>query len=352
MPTAITHLAIVVACSMILQTTTAQELNPDHVVTSVLQDSKGLYWFGTRNNGVYKFDGHDLTLFTQDDGLVNNQVRNMLEGQNGMIWFETASGINRYDGQTISSFSDRDFPSADNWQLKPDDLWFKGDHAADIDQGYGVPGVYRYDGTTFRNHAFPTEVTRNKDGVYSVTGIDQGKIGTVWIATYAAVIGFDGENFVTIDDESLDHTEDTGYLHARCVFEDSKGRLWIGNNGIGVILREGNTTTNFTLDQGVGRRDPRVVSRKLASIHGDAAEGEPSLHRVFSIGEDRDGNIWFGTIEQGAWRFDGTSLRQFTESDGLHTKQVMVIYTDNDGDLWLGGNGLFKFNGEMFEQQL
>ncbi len=80
------------------------------------------------------------------------------------------------------------------------------------------------------------------------------------------------------------------------------------------------------------------------------SDGAASLHRVFSIGEDRDGNIWFGTVEQGAWRYDGETLRNFTEEDGLTSKGVMAIYTDSRGDLWLGGEGVFKFNGESFDR--
>ena len=83
---------------------------------------------------------------------------------------------------------------------------------------------------------------------------------------------------------------------------------------------------------------------------GDASDGAGSLHRVFSIGENRAGNIGFGTDEQGAWRCDGESLRNFTEEDGLTSKGIMAIYTDNQGDLWLAGNGVFKFNGESFDR--
>ncbi len=28
----------------------------------------------------------------------------------------------------------------------------------------------------------------------------------------------------------------------------------------------------------------------------------------------------------------------------------MAIYKDSRGDLWLGGNGVFKFNGESFDR--
>ena len=62
---------------------------------------------------------------------------------------------------------------------------------------------------------------------------------------------------------------------------------------------------------------------------GDASDGAASLHRV--IGEDRAGNIWFGPVEQGPWRYHGKSLRNFTAEDGLTSKGVMAIYKDMSG---------------------
>jgi ligand-binding sensor domain-containing protein len=329
----------------------AKDFDPEHVVRSILQDTEGRFWFGTWRSGVYRFERRELTLFSEDEGLVDNQVRTVLEDQRGTIWFETAKGNNRFDAGVISTFSDRAYLSRNNWRIEPGDLWFKADGEFDFNEREGKPGVYRFDGTTFHFHEFPIEMVADRRGDYSVTGIDQRKAGRVWIATYAVVIGFDGTSFTIIDDESLGHTEDTGFLHARCVFEDSKGRVWIGNNGIGVVMRDGENTTNFTQAHGVGRRFLPIGAPEIARRPGDAPAGQPSLHRVFSIGEDRDGSIWFGTIEQGAWRYDGATLRQFTEADGLDTKQVTAIYTDRQGDLWLGGQGVFRFNGTTFEKQ-
>jgi hypothetical protein len=64
-----------------------------------------------------------------------------------------------------------------------------------------------------------------------------------------------------------------------------------------------------------GPLDPR-----LSSSTRDASAGSAPLHRVFSIGEHRIGNLWFGTAEQGTWRYDGESLRRFTEEDGLRAR--------------------------------
>ena len=45
-----------------------------------------------------------------------------------------------------------------------------------------------------------------------------------------------------------------------------------------------------------------------------------------------------------------TSLKNYSAADGLTSKDIMAIYTDRDGNLWLAGNGVFKFNGASFDR--
>jgi len=52
----------------------------------------------------------------------------------------------------------------------------------------------------------------------------------------------------------------------------------------------------------------------------------------------------------GAWRYDGKTLQHFAEKDGLASKNITAICRDKRGDLWLGGDGVIKFNGESFDR--
>ncbi len=54
-------------------------------VRSILEDSKGNYWFGSSHEGVCRFDGESFTYFTVEDGLSNNQIRTIQEDQNGVV---------------------------------------------------------------------------------------------------------------------------------------------------------------------------------------------------------------------------------------------------------------------------
>lgn len=317
-------------------------------VRSILEDSKGNYWFGSWNQGVCRFDGKSLTYFTVEDGLSDNQIRSIHEDRNGVVWFEGGFGISGFDGERIITPTNRTYTSKDDWQLGTGDLWFKEDGVVGATEVETLPGVYRYDGRIFTYLAYPVPADRALVSAYATTGIAKGKSGRLWFATYTTVFGYDGESFTVIDDKSLGLDEGTGRLHVRCVLEDSKGKLWIGNNGIGVILHDGQAATNITQEKGLGKLGPH--GGRATPQPGDVADGSPSLHRVFSIGEDRAGNIWFGTVEHGAWRYDGTSLRNYTTEDGLTSKDIMGIYTDLHGNLWLAGNGVFRFNGASFDR--
>ncbi len=319
-------------------------------VRSILEDSKGNFWFGSWESGVARLDGKKFTYFTEADGLDRNQVRKVFEDRSGTIWFDTGDGICSYDGKRITTHTNRDYSSKDNWQLGAGDLWFGEDDGRVKNELEGQPGVYRYDGEQLTFLTFPLPKDRDNDWHYKCTGIANGKNGRIWFATYGAVIGYDGRSFTFMNNQSggFDGAAETD-LHVRSIFEDSKGRLWIGNNGLGVLLHEVGKTINFTQKNGLGSRE----NRGGGPLPGDAPEGSPSLDRVFSIGEDSAGNIWFGLQGNqgyGAWRYDGESLRNFTEEDGLTSKGITAIYTDSRGDLWLGGEGVYRFNGESFDR--
>ncbi|MDZ7646081.1 MAG: two-component regulator propeller domain-containing protein [Cytophagales bacterium] len=68
-------------------------------VRSFLEDSKGNIWFGSYNEGVCLLQNGKFQYFTTENGLSDNQVRNIYEDGNGMIWFECGKGLSIYDGQ-------------------------------------------------------------------------------------------------------------------------------------------------------------------------------------------------------------------------------------------------------------
>jgi ligand-binding sensor domain-containing protein/class 3 adenylate cyclase len=81
----------------------------------------------------------------------------------------------------------------------------------------------------------------------------------------------------------------------------------------------------------------------------DVDQGMASSY-VYSITEDKSGNLWFGTGGGGVSRYDGTSFTHFTTNEGLSNNTVWAITTDKSGNLWFGtnGGGVSRYDGTSF----
>lgn len=302
------------------------------MIRSILQDKEGHYWFGSDKEGICKYDGKTFTYFTIDDGLSDNQIRTIQEDSQGHIWFATGNGVCKYDGDNIKQqIAVKNFlPQVDpnkGWENSPDDLWFNGENEG---------GIYRYDGAYLHLLKFPKLPEGQEYSKFggTVTGICEGIDNILWISNYNWVLGYKGKEFININEKRFQY-------HVRAIFEDSKGRLWIGNNGIGVLMYDGKTTHYLT----------DLLGQDKFPKFTDTIYPYPVPMHVFGLAEDKDGNIWFGDRDTGAWKYDGTSLKNYTQKDGLPNSFIRVIYQDDNRELWFGldGGHVCKFDGAQFE---
>lgn len=67
------------------------------------------------------------------------------------------------------------------------------------------------------------------------------------------------------------------------------------------------------------------------------------------IGQDTYGFMWFGT-KDGLCRYDGKDVKVFKSNPGdstsLSDNEIQTIFSDSKGNLWIGANGLHKYNFE------
>jgi len=315
-------------------------------IRSILEDSKGNFWFGSHNEGVARYDGKKITYYSITDGLSHNQVRTIKEDASGRIWFECGEGTSFYSGFLVSSYSERNYSERNNWSTTQNDIWFKGDEMTGFNELEGTPGAYRHNGSEMIYQIFPVEMKKNEAFSYSISApIIKGKNNKIWFATYGAVIGYNGEDFTIINDQTLNLDDATGHFHVRSIFEDSNENLWIGNNGIGVLKYDGDTLVNMSKLYGLVPE---------SSKHNGNSSPPGTLEHVFSIGEDKNGHMWFGDRDTGAWRFDGKAFKNFTLADGLSSNHIWAIYKDKKDELWyaMADGSVCKFNGRSFYEIL
>lgn len=304
-------------------------------IRAIFQDSKGNYWLGSHNEGVSFYDGKSFEYFTTKEGLSDNQIRSIQEDGDGKIWFGTANGISVYDEGRFTNYPSKNNNPLVDWHKTKGDLWF---------YAWEEDGINRFDGMNMNYLIFPKPQNKNPDKSYGVTGISKDKDGKVWIATYAALFSYDNKTLHIFDDEKLS-LKDHEQLHIRSVLADSKGRIWIGDNGIGVLLMEGDSVINFS--------EKNNLIHPASTRRGDNKSLPGTLEHPFAIEEDSDGNIWFGDVYTGAWKYDGKTFTNFSVSDNPSKPMIWTIYKDNKNNLLFGlaDGGVYKFNGKTFDKK-
>lgn len=308
-------------------------------VRAIFQDSKGNYWFGSHNEGVSVYDGISFEYFTTNNGLPDNQIRSIQEDKTGKIWFGTSNGVSVYDKGTFTNYLTKTNEPIFDWKETKGDLWF---NASEED------GINRFDGKSMNYLIFPKPKSENLNNSYGVTDVSIEQNGKVWIATYAVLFSYDGKMVSIFDNKAL-NLKDNDILHIRSVLADSKGGIWIGNNGIGVILKKGDSIIHFSKEQGklipMNEFEVNTATQQFAKNTG--------LQSVFAIEEDSKGNIWFGDRDSGAWKYDGKTLTNYKIDSKLNSQMILSIYEDKNKNLLFGmaEGGVYKFNGKAFEKQ-
>ena len=74
-------------------------------IKAILKDEKGFLWIGTIS-GLNRYDGYTVRTFTNvpDDStsLISSDVNKIFEGPGNKLWIHTWSGVNVYDPRTES----------------------------------------------------------------------------------------------------------------------------------------------------------------------------------------------------------------------------------------------------------
>ena len=149
-------------------------------------------------------------------------------------------------------------------------------------------GVSRYDGKGFK-HFMP------KDGLSDdmVRTVFQDKSGNIWFGTNGNRKGGLDKynpkteqfvNFNETDGLCLYKNNNKCYNGVTCIFEDSKGRMLLGNSLGKLCIYDGETFSTFESESG------QTISNVLFAL------------------EDQDGNMWFGINYGHLYKYNGETL--------------------------------------------
>jgi len=311
----------------------------------VYQDKKNNYWFGSWEDGLYKYDGKSMLHFTTKNGFPNNRIDEIKEDNSGNIYFNTSSGIIKSDGDKFHLLKVSDLDN--HWKLEPNDLWFK--------DGWNSGYVFRCDGNLLYKLQLPkTKLgedyilkNQNNPNPYTVYSIFKDIKGNIWFGTGAlGALRYNGKSFDWIlekDVVEIFNDPSEGSNGVRSIVEDRDGYFWF-NSMFRYKVYDNEETIRNNLDSTFYSRE-----KSIGSLDG---KPEGKLNEYLSIAKDNNNELWIATYKTGVYRYDGKNITHYIVKDNAKEITLFTIYKDNAGHLWLGTheNGAYIFNGKTFER--
>lgn len=297
-------------------------------------DKDNNLWFGTNNDGLYKYDNSNFIHFTELDGILNKKISCIYQANNGDLWFGTTDGVFIYNGTEFTHLKIPKTELTTDW-LKNSFPAVNPNEVQSINQdkngifwlGTNGAGAYRYDGKVFTNHLVEIGKTM-PDGLHHniIQSITRDKNGDLWFASmsHGGVNRFNGKEFTQY--QIKDGLSDS---QVRTIYCDKLGTIWMGFNG--------NRNSGLTTYNGKS-------FKTFSEVDGLCNT------RVRAIFEDKNGNIWLGAQFGNLCIFDGEKFSEFNFKEQTFS-DVFFIVGDLKDNIWFGGkHGIWKFDGQIITE--
>ncbi|MGN1245990.1 MAG: two-component regulator propeller domain-containing protein [Muribaculaceae bacterium] len=288
----------------------------DDIIYYIYRSKQGDAWLGTMFGGVEYMARNKFTFeyFGLSAGLNSRRVRGLAQDAEGRVWIGSEEqGLNLLNPATgrISYAKKRPVPSNNT-------ILMVTSCEGEIVVSFNHLGLVKVKSDGSYTSIFNTSDASN--GVYSYC---KDSRGTEWVglgyALYRRKAGA----------ATFEHVEATGYDWIFTIAEAADGAIWLG-----------------TMGNGVWRHTPADGKFKQYTCDSTTPSGLRS-NSISSIFCDSHGNVWLSTDRGGISRYnsDSDTFTTYDKENGLPDDVAYSMLEDKNGNLWFGtNNGLVKFN--------
>ncbi len=269
------------------------------IVDSMCEGHRGQVWVATYGNGLFCFETNGtMQRFSVTNGLPSDFVRCVYQDREGNIWVGTeGGGLARLKPSIFRSY-DRKAGLSGECVLSV----CEGDEG-EVWIGTNGDGINRVKDGAIRQYG--TEQGLTNEFVWSVY---QDRNKRVWAGTWGGgLFRLEGERFVSVAGARVP-------LVVCALYEDSKGGLWLGQQRAEPVVMQ------LCADK------PVPLPLPTTNLRAD----------VRAVAEDRAGNLWIGTYDDGLYRVKDRQISRFGISEGLKSDRIRALYADPEGALWVG----------------
>jgi signal transduction histidine kinase/ligand-binding sensor domain-containing protein len=297
-------------------------------VKKVVEDSRGFLWFCTAD-GLSRFDGQQFTNYTVENGLPGPSINDLLESHDGVYWVATNSvGVVRFDviAETRPAVNGVSHPRFTVYPISREPATNRvnvlyRDSAGGLWAGTDG-GLFRMNGTG-RDTAFesvPLRMPTRPEIEAQVWALVEDREGRLWIATKFGLVqrGPDGQTkHFSINPTAVDDVINSLLL-------DRSGRLWLGHRTGLVVFDPLKVPTPVATDG-----SSRLTARQFTTHDGLRDNS------VLALSQAADGTLWMATGGSYISAFDGTRFQNHhIEHAEAGTNGGLSVGRDNN--LWLG----------------
>jgi PAS domain S-box-containing protein len=291
-------------------------------VSDIVQDDQGFIWFGTWN-GLNRYDGYNFRVFKHDperqESLSGVFIYSLFKDRAGTIWVGTDQSLDRFDPLT-EKFSHYHFDVQDSSGLPTTVNQISQDSSGMLWLSTRK-GLFRLDPVTGKTKHFyhdPGDPSSLGDNDIKSTGEDRA--GRFWVGTSQTLDEFD---------------RNTGKVKRHVLTGESGIGLWFHEDRFGVFW------IVYGPDGSIATFEPKT--NKLTRYEFDSQGPESNMKNpAYALLEDHEGTMWFGTAVGGLLKFDREHRRFISyhnlpgDRDSLVDNRVIALFEDREKNIWVG----------------
>lgn len=333
---------------------------PQNSITAIVQTPDGYLWLGTFG-GLVRFDGVKFTIFNTGNtpALPSNRITALHAGRDGGLWIGAENGeLTRLHQGIFTLFAvlppDEGGPKIIRalYEDRAGNVWVSADNTGL--RRYVAGDVKRLEFYDQRHGLPPMAVNRmceDRDGNFwacAATGLAlfhesrNGAPGT-FTTEFASITAEDRLSKILPHPEGglwlLTRWSLNRFFHGRLTRylslpHDTDLSPGICETAAGTLLYSAFSDGLLTFDPG----KPEAMTTFKLEVDRLAP-----VHCMF---EDREGNVWLGTIGDGLLRLRRRRVMMLNSSTGLPDTGCNSVFEDSRSNLWIGtANGLFRLSG-------
>jgi signal transduction histidine kinase/DNA-binding response OmpR family regulator/sugar lactone lactonase YvrE len=303
-----------------------------HLIHQITQDNFNNLWIAASAGGLNKVNLVPKPFFNlqkEVGGLPNDYTNSIcMDKDEDVVWIGTRNGFSRFEINTKKITS---FLEVKNLQTTPN-----VDVSSLYDDGNGTlwittrtHGIYLLNKKSFALKKLG-ETPGQKEWKYAEPiSVCSDANGLIWVACF-----YDGIRvFDKAGNFKYSFTKENSVLSsAKLTFlleDKEKNAIWLSTRDVGVLRLK--------------LINDKLVLDKQFSFKPDGLK----TNYIWQLTKARDGGIWVGTIGGGLNKIlkDDKTVQRFDK--WLPETDVESILEDSKGMLWVGGNGIFKFNPQQ-----